>query len=198
MGYTREIFNDIIDGLKYDDIREYANKCLDIVPEYFYKVPASSSGKYHPAYALGEGGLVRHTLAVCKILKYILELECISDMLIGRQKDMTIVAGLLHDAFKCGTKYAYEENPTTKFEHPLIAKREFSNVGHGILPDFQINYITDIIASHMGQWNKRDGIDMRLPTPHTLPEILVHIADYLASRKDIIIDFGNTYDKPNS
>ena len=37
-----------------------------VEPEYFWYVPASSTGKYHPDFAQGEGGLIRHTkAAVC-------------------------------------------------------------------------------------------------------------------------------------
>lgn len=38
-------------------------------------MPASTTGKYHPPFALGEGGLVRHTLAACCWAKDLLQLE---------------------------------------------------------------------------------------------------------------------------
>ena len=38
-----------------------------MLPEYFFEVAASSTGKYHPVYALGVGGLVRHTIAAVEI-----------------------------------------------------------------------------------------------------------------------------------
>jgi hypothetical protein len=31
-------------------IREYIEWCLSVLPDYFYKIPASSTGKYHPSY----------------------------------------------------------------------------------------------------------------------------------------------------
>lgn len=42
------------------DIAKFTIEVLKQVPSYFYIVQASSSGRYHPTYALGEGGLVRH------------------------------------------------------------------------------------------------------------------------------------------
>lgn len=41
----------------------------------FYHAPASSTGKYHPDYALGDGGLYRHTEAAVKIAHDLLDLE---------------------------------------------------------------------------------------------------------------------------
>ena len=48
-------------------IREGAKILLDGLPEYFYTIPASSTGKYHPDFASGEGGLVRHTKVAVRI-----------------------------------------------------------------------------------------------------------------------------------
>ena len=45
--------------IKTEKIREFVLNFLENeVPEYFKTIPASSSGKYHPASSLGEGGLV--------------------------------------------------------------------------------------------------------------------------------------------
>lgn len=44
-------------------VRTIVEDLLSEVPNYFFEIPASSTGKYHPDYALGKGGLVRHTKA---------------------------------------------------------------------------------------------------------------------------------------
>jgi len=45
-----------------ENIRNFVVKCFDeLCPDYFWTVPCSTSGKYHPQISLGEGGLVRHT-----------------------------------------------------------------------------------------------------------------------------------------
>ena len=46
-----------------DDIRKFAEVLVDGLPDYIWHVGASSTGKYHPAYSLGEGGLMRHQIA---------------------------------------------------------------------------------------------------------------------------------------
>ena len=61
--------------IKSDDIREFAKILINDAPEYFFHVPASSTGKYHPSYALGEGGLARHTKAVMRFFNHIIRLE---------------------------------------------------------------------------------------------------------------------------
>ena len=48
--------------IKDENFRNNIEKILNSLPEYFWKVAASSTGKYHPEFSLGEGGLVRHYL----------------------------------------------------------------------------------------------------------------------------------------
>ena len=57
--------------IKNDRIKRSAEKFLDLLPDYFFTVAASSTGKYHPAFASGEGGLVRHSKVACYILNEI-------------------------------------------------------------------------------------------------------------------------------
>ena len=50
----------VLNTFENDDIKDFAIVLLDNLPEYIWHVGASSTGKYHPAYSLGEGGLMRH------------------------------------------------------------------------------------------------------------------------------------------
>ena len=59
--------------IENDDLRILAGEMIKTIPEYWYHVRASSTGKYHPEYSLGEGGLMRHTVALVRILNYMLE-----------------------------------------------------------------------------------------------------------------------------
>lgn len=56
-----EIFENELNLIKNVDLRKLVELSLQSAPDYFFTIPASSTGKYHPQYALGEGGLVRHT-----------------------------------------------------------------------------------------------------------------------------------------
>ena len=88
-----DIFRGELDLISNHKYRECAREILDeLVPEYFYDVPASSTGKYHPWYSLGYGGLVRHTKAAFKIAKDLLNLKQYEAL----DEDAILVAILLH------------------------------------------------------------------------------------------------------
>lgn len=51
-----ELFEEELNLIKDVNLRLLTERMLLNVPEYFYAIAASSSGKYHPQYALGVGG----------------------------------------------------------------------------------------------------------------------------------------------
>ena len=53
MNSDAKIFDSVLDTFENEDIKKFAKNCIDTIPSYFYKVGASSTGKWHPAYALG-------------------------------------------------------------------------------------------------------------------------------------------------
>lgn len=57
--YDSTIFNRYINEIGDPKIQEIVEECLQKCPKEFYTMPASTTGKYHPPFALGEGGLVR-------------------------------------------------------------------------------------------------------------------------------------------
>ena len=62
-----DLFKNEINYIKNDRIKNSLITMINKLPDYFFLVPASSTGKYHPDYALGEGGLLRHTKAAVRI-----------------------------------------------------------------------------------------------------------------------------------
>ena len=70
-----KIFNSLLETFENDDIKNFAKECIDTIPTYFYDVGASSTGKYHPQYALGDLGLARHTCALVRFLNHILSFQ---------------------------------------------------------------------------------------------------------------------------
>ena len=69
--FEREI-NLIVD----EDLRMAVKSYMEeAVPDYFWTDGASSSGKYHPQFAQGEGGLVRHTKAVVMFAEELLRMS---------------------------------------------------------------------------------------------------------------------------
>lgn len=158
---------------------------VDTVPKYFWHVQASSTDKYHPQYALGEEGLLRHTCAAVRIAAAIINLDQYSGIFDDVDKDNIIVALMLHDTFKHGEEKDGKYNPYSIHEHPLLAAEKVRE--H---LDDEHNYdIANCIASHMGEWTTSNRSSYALPKPKTLEEQMVHLCDYLASRKFLEFKF---------
>ena len=68
-----EVFNKELGYIKDERIRNSLKTMLNLLPEYFYQIPASSTGKYHPEFTLGDGGLVRHVRAAVRIAYELLQ-----------------------------------------------------------------------------------------------------------------------------
>ena len=100
----KEIFYDEINYLKNEDLKESLKKLIDLLPEYFFHEAASSTGKYHPKYALGEAGLLRHTKAAVRIGYELLLDPSIGNKYTSREKDMMLMGLVMHDGFKRGLK----------------------------------------------------------------------------------------------
>ena len=175
--------------LKYINNESFKNDLMyliDSLPDYFFEVAAASTGKYHPKYAQGEGGLVRHTKAAVKIAYELLADPAIGNKYTNDEKDLMLISLLLHDGLKLGK----EQSKYTKFDHPLLVG-EFikENKANLNFSDEEINFLNDAIASHMGPWTKDyDGNEV-LPYPKTKYQNFVHMCDYLASKKFLNVDF---------
>ena len=49
-----DVFNVELNKIEDEDIKESTKYILNKLPDYFYEVPASSTGKYHPSFSLGK------------------------------------------------------------------------------------------------------------------------------------------------
>lgn len=182
----KEIFNKeltyIIDG----NIKESTRIMLDKLPSYFYEVPASSTGKYHPGFALGAGGLVRHTKAAVRIGYELLYNKIIGSAFTDKEKDLIIMSIILHDGCKSGlTKTEY-----TVVNHPLIvADLVKENSKELKMTEEEINLVCSMIQTHMGEFNKDYKGNTVLPLPTNKYQKFVHMCDFLASKKFLDIKF---------
>lgn len=178
----------VLDSFENEDIKRFAIALLDNIPDYIWHVGASSTGKYHPAYSLGEGGLMRHQVAVVRFLNFFFQIEQYNSKFTSREMDLMRVAGLVHDGMKSGTQEQYAKSKYTKFDHPILMAnkiREYTDY----LSEDELNFIANIISKHMGQFNTDRKSPVVLPKPNDEYSQLVHLADYLASRKDLTMDF---------
>lgn len=179
------IFNPLLEKLP-SDVAKFTIEALKQVPSYFYTVQASSSGKYHPSYALGEGGLLRHTLSAGLIAVELFNNETVCGKFTNREKALMLSAIILHDTFKHGIN----ESRHTVSEHPLIASKFVEDLEQDIISKEEANIISDCISTHMGEWNTdfRSKIEI-MNKPSNDMQAFVHMCDYLASRKIIEINF---------
>lgn len=180
-------FEKEINWIQDEHIRKFAQYCVDNLPAYFFIVPASSSGKYHPSYALGNGGLVRHTKAAVAIAKELFNLEMFQKQFTSNEQDLIILSLILHD----GKKQGDGNGNHTVFDHPLYAARfvSQSNIETSLLTDEQEKIVCNAIAAHMGQWNTTRNPKIELPKPSDKIQKFVHMCDYLASRKFLEVNF---------
>lgn len=181
----KEVFDEAIATFENDDIRKFASKCTEKVDPWFWIAPAASSGMHHPVTSLGEGGLSRHVVSVVRFLNYILEPESINCQFNSRERDLMRLAALFHDIKKSGNQEDYEKNKSTKFDHPLLAAEFIRSMNDGDLPEDEIELCAKIIETHMGQFNTSAKSSITLPKPENKYQILVHVCDYISSRKDI-------------
>ncbi len=184
-----EMFKTELNYIKSERIRKSAEKFLEMLPDYFFVVAASSTGKYHPAFASGEGGLVRHTKVACYILNEIVSTKTFGSEFTDNEKDLMRFAIMVHDGFKHGVI----EDKYTKHEHPLICAICLRNASSDLeLTPEEIEYAANLIESHMGEWNKSDYSEIALALPETSAQKIVHLSDFLSSKKILNVEFvGN-------
>ena len=174
--------------IKNPRYKESAEVIIGVLPDYFFEVPASSTGKYHPSFSLGDGGLLRHTKAAVRIAYEMFNDESITGAYSNNEKDLMLIALMLHDGLKSGL----EKSDYTKFEHPLlICEYIKENQAKMKFTDKEINFITHVISSHMGPWNTNNYSEVILPKPESKFQRFVHMCDYLASRKFLDVKFDN-------
>lgn len=183
-----KIFEKELTYIKNDRYKEEAKKIIDLLPDYFFEVAASSTGKYHPSFALGEGGLVRHTKVAVRIGKEILDDESIGYIFTDDEKDLMIISIIMHD----GLKHGLIKEKYTRFDHPiLMANFIEDNKDKTNFTKREIEFLSSAISSHMGPWNTNPYSDVTLPKPKNKYQRFVHMCDYLASRKFLDVKFEN-------
>lgn len=180
--FTREL-NLIVD----EELRMVTKAYLDErVPTYFWEDGASSSGKYHPQFSQGQGGLVRHTKAVVMFAEELLKMSTYAYMK-EAYKDYAIAACIVHDTAKYGTT---EFSKAEYKNHARNAAIAFNNFAKEC--DYQASEILlNAIVAHMGQWSTE-----KEDRPFTNVDRLVHMADYIASRS--FIDIPGIVDEWNN
>lgn len=177
--YKSKTLNDLLSfevaQIDDDNIREFViNTLNEVNPCHGWK-PASSTGKYHPKFALGEGGLIRHIKVV---VRNVLELIRATPP-VEFEKDDLIAAAILHDMWK----YPKErDNEFTAFDHPSL--------GAQYCKDHGFENIGRLIGAHQGIWTTSKQMPgFENEKPKKFDEWCLHYADYFASRVYLNAEF---------
>ena len=154
-----EVLKEEINYINNPKIKESLCYMIEKLPDYFFTIAAASTGKYHPEYAQGEGGLLRHSKAAVRIGYELLSDPVIGDKYTSDEKDLMLMGLLIHDGLKLG----HEKEKYTRFDHPILMA--------GFVEGNEV-----------------------FEKPKTKYQNFVHMCDYLASRKCILVPF----DKDNN
>lgn len=151
-----------VDYIDDDELREQVIDAFHgLVPDYFWYIPSSSSGNYHPHDERGRYGLLVHTQRVVEIFDQLADSWIGQGKITEQERDYGIAAALLHDTVKNGD----DKTNGTVTEHGMLAADMFE-----AMPE----EVREAIRSHDGPW----GADAEPETP--LQE-LVHAADMVAA-----------------
>lgn len=181
-----KLFEVELSYLKSDRIRNACLAMTKLLPDYFYEVPASSTGKYHPSYSLGDGGLLRHSKAAMRIGYELLQDPSIGDKYTDDEKDLMLMALLIHDGLKSGNP----QEKYTRFDHPILMADYLMDCEEELgLEVEEIEFLGDVIKTHMGVWTTDYNGNEVLEKPKTKYQNFVHMCDYLASRKCLLVPF---------
>ena len=133
-----EVIDDLISLIEDDDLRGFTYFLLSQSHKDFWVIPSSSSGKYHPEWENGKGGLIRHVKAVAAFGLESLRRFGYGNDFIGadpnenaEMRDMLIFAVIEHDWGKNGhpktgwgkhTTKTHGEDTTKIIEEEMLPK----------------------------------------------------------------------------
>lgn len=182
-------FTKEIDYVKDEKRKEDLKYLINLLPDYFFDIPASSTGKYHPTFAKTKHGLLKHTKLAVRFAYELLCNNTIGCKFTDTEKDLIIMALVLHDGLKKGDP----EEKYTRVDHPLLISNLIMSHAKELSLDIDdTRKMCSMIESHMGEWNY-DYLTKEevLPKPKNELERFVHMCDYLASRKCFDVKFNN-------
>ena len=181
-----EVFKKELNYIKNTKYVTCAKNAIELLPDYFFTIPASSTGKYHPIFAQGDGGLVRHTKVAVRMCYELSNNNSIGYSFSSDEKDLMVIALILHDGIKSGIP----KEKYTRFDHPILAANLVRDNKEKIgFTDGEAKFVASVIETHMGEWNKDYNGNEILPIPKNKYQRFVHMCDFLASKKFIEVPF---------
>lgn len=203
-----KVFKELLDEFETDRFRKYCEDMINLIPDYIFTMPSSTTGKYHNATQCQVHGQIYHVIMFGTMMNYLLALKCNKEKFPDpNYRDAMRCVPIFHDAIKCGW-----DNPKfTVHEHPILAGKwvRETKVEHDIDNDWK-DIIAKMCERHSGEWVSSKKSNVVLSEPETEAEILCHECDILSSRSNLDMNYsdylqsvliGNTdktnVDKPN-
>jgi 23S rRNA maturation-related 3'-5' exoribonuclease YhaM len=176
MDYSTYRFDKEISIIQNPTIKRLVVECIKHAPDYFWTIPSSSTGKYHPDDENTIGGCVLHTMRCVAVA----DVLATSYNLPRDEWDCLLAAAIMHDFCKNG--YPDDSGHTVSghgslFVHVLerVVKRS------AIATNPMVSSIAKMIANHMGRFDIPYSIgDDKLST-------LLHLADMICSRSNVLV-----------
>ena len=165
---------------RFPEVKEIDDKVLaqevvsvldEHLPEYFWKVPASSTGQYHPEDHNDQHGLWIHTKRAFTAFERLSKSYKHQGKITEWERDCGRAAILLHDMFKYGKPPETKEH--TVDDHDFLAAR-FLDKNTDLPPK-----VVGCVESHNGPegWGKGKA-------PGNSLEQIHHLADMIASDRN--------------
>lgn len=152
-------------------IKEFTKQILSYVPDYFMEKGED-----------GDNDIVTYTKSCLTVANKVFELECFRDKFQTSERDCIRAALLLQDAMLYG---AGEEHQRIH-EHPeYIAIYIKNDKWEELLPAFMRKEIAGMVASHEGEWNKKEPDGLQLTKPVTECEMFVHMISRLVKSQEV-------------
>lgn len=142
------------------------------IPDYFWEVPATSSGRYHNPFTRQRRGLWAHVKMVFTVYERMVRSYVEQGLLTEIEADMGRAAVLCHDMLKYGR--GYSDGDSTVKNHDKLAAHWLQHNSELPRP------VVEAVEAHNGPWYAGKEPDGPL-------EQLVHQADMAASTKNITV-----------
>ena len=187
---------DEINMINDEGVKSFVRSIL-LRADSFWKIPSSFSGKYHPMDEHNEGGNMLHTKRVVRAAKVM----CDSHSVSTDEADLVFAACLLHDITKGKMEkdgsFAYDKmHPYTVGDFVKFCQeddKKYANDAHSstlFLSEDDVQTILRLVRCHLGPWS---------PVPETVPitylDMIVHMADNVASKVHYIVDGNNVIEE---
>lgn len=199
-----QVFEKHLDMIESGVIRDFTEFCLVRFPDYFWTLPASTSGRRHG----GEETLLDHIQGCLFLAEAVI--QQMEKTWNQRQKDQFISAIILHDGWRChgstDEECRYNEEylerkgiPEKTYllgqlctdpEHPEAGYREVLRLAleynrenpQSPISGKDLSIISRGIRCHYGPWTATPNVPFSLDYPFSSVVMQVHNADYMQAQ----------------